>query len=153
MSYTTPAKVTTYAASVGATWPTDSTEQAQAIARASRYLNTLSWQGIRTNGRDQADQWPRTSVVDSDGYAVDGTAIPREVEEAANLLAIAEAASPGALQPNVTLDNRVVEETIGPLSFKYDRASGPGAAREVVLAASDLLRPFLTNTGWTLTRA
>jgi hypothetical protein len=152
-SLTTPSKVTVYATKVGATWPTDSTEQTQAIARATRYLNSLHWDGIRTNGRSQANAFPRAGIVDRDGYGVDGTTIPPEIEEAANLLAIAEAATPNTLQPSVTLDNRVIEETIGPLSFKYERAKGPGGAREIVTAASDLIRPFLANRSFMLTRA
>ena len=153
MELTTASKVTAYADLVGATWTADATEQSQAIARATRYLNAIEWDGLRTDGRNQDNAWPRSYIVDRDGFAVDGLTIPKEIEEAANLLSIAEAANPGTLQPQVTLDNRVVEETIGPLSFKYDRAKGPGAAREIVLAVSDLIRPFVANRGYMLTRA
>jgi hypothetical protein len=151
--YTTPAKVADYAGKTGAAWPSDPNERTQAIARASRYLDSLRWDGIKTDGRAQDHAWPRSGVVDRDGFTLDHQTIPPEIEEAANLLAIAEAANPGTLAPNVTPDSRVVEETIGPLSFTYDLGKSPGGAREIVTAAADLIRPFVTPGRMMLTRA
>lgn len=48
---------------------------------ATRLLDQLSWQGAKA-ATTQALRWPRSGVIDRDGYSVEDGAIPQDLKEA-----------------------------------------------------------------------
>lgn len=151
--YTTPQLVADFAESEGLPWPSDAAERLQAITRATRYLDRLPWRGVRSSGRFQDRAWPRDGVRDSEGHPIGPAEIPREVVEAANRLAVAEAQDPGFLSPTVSADQMLVQETIGPMSFTYRMPTGPADYRSTLLAVSELLRDLVKGQSYDLHRA
>lgn len=153
MSYVTANEVADYATKHGSEWPADATQRDAAIARAERYLNSVSWAGRRSGGREQALAWPRSWIVDRDGLPVDGTVIPPEIKEVACIFAIAEAGTPGLLSPTYEANQIVTGETVGPISVQYQVSKSPQAVRPLLLAAMDIMRPFLRTHSRMLYRA
>lgn len=117
-------------------------EKLQAIKRARLYLDAQPWEGRKTGGRDQVEQWPRAGVYDRDGYHVGTQEIPREIKLGNALLAIVEQSSPGALSPQVTLSQLVQSVGAGPASVRFRDAKGPSSARPIVTTAVDALAPL-----------
>lgn len=65
----------------GSTWTAATPESKdQALVSATRYLDTLTWEGERIS-IDQALAWPRTGAV-WDGHEVPDTMLPRPVRDA-----------------------------------------------------------------------
>lgn len=57
-------------------------QQQKCLARATSLLDSLVlWRGTRAN-EDQALGWPRTGVVDNDGYTIDSDVIPTWLQNA-----------------------------------------------------------------------
>ncbi len=56
------------------TWTgTDALKEA-AIRRATAYVSeSYNWDGVRSNGRNQALEWPRTGVIDQEATALIAT--------------------------------------------------------------------------------
>lgn len=131
----------------------DSLKEA-AIRRATAYLNAaFEWKGTPTSGRTQALAWPRTLVVDADGYAVPTDAIPREIVNACCEIAVREVVTPGYMSPDVVLTDRVKSESIGPISTTYADAGGAGAARPVLLLVRDMVAGLATGGNGTISLA
>lgn len=129
-------------------------ELEQAIVRATDYLSeSFHWQGYKlkergASGGTQALAWPRTYVVDRNGYSVANDEVPVEVMKATAEIAKAEAATPGIMQPTYTPHDRVKSERFGSVAFEYDLGSRDAqGARPVLLAVRDLIGQFLAATG------
>lgn len=127
-------------------WAGASTEQKeQALIRATSYIDAKygrRWAGSRTYGRDQALSWPRSDVIDGDGIEIEDDEIPREVRDATAEVALRELLSPGSLTPDVVPSERVVSETVGPISTKY---ADPGDAVEAVTPQIPYVEQLLEN--------
>ena len=119
-----------------------------AIRRASAYLNSLSWKGTRTHGRDQGLAWPRTGVTDGEGVAIADNVVPKEVKEATHLLARVTFSNPTALEPNTTFaSDRIKAERVGPLATEYAvGARDLDDFRTQVSGAMDRIKGLLTET-------
>lgn len=52
-----------------------------AIKWATRILNTLNWKGTKTQ-QDNANEWPREGVYDSNGYIIPNSVTPSQVKNA-----------------------------------------------------------------------
>lgn len=122
----------------------------QAIVRATDYLSeSFAWQGYKLHergyaGGEQALAWPRTGVVDRNGYSVASDEVPSEVQKAAAEIALYEAGTPGGMQPVYTPHSRVKSERVGPLAVEYDLSRGDAdGARPVLLVVRDLIGQFL----------
>lgn len=123
-----------------------------AIVRATDYLSeSFRWAGFKVKGRnyptgEQALAWPRTDVVDRDGYSVAYTTVPVEVQRATAEVAWYELANPGAMAATYTPHGRVKSRRVGPIAVEYDlgRRDASGA-RPVILAVRDLIGPFLKS--------
>lgn len=81
---------------------TDPTKEA-ALQQATRLLDTLTWKGRKATA-EQALAWPRTGVVDREGYEVSATTIPAALRNACaefafRLLGEDRAADAGGLAP------------------------------------------------------
>jgi hypothetical protein len=143
--------VDTYHANFGnATWTGADADKETAIRRASAYLtNSFTWQGHKVNGRSQALSWPRTGVIDEDGYAVPSDAVPGEIEDACAELALRELVTPGTLTPDVTPSDAVKREKIGQLEVEYSNpATNPSMSRPIISIVNDLVGPLLASGGF-----
>lgn len=152
--YLTAAEAGDYADKFGYDWPSDPDEQNAAINRAARYLNILPWRGRPTGGREQVEAWPRAGIVDRNGFEVADGSVPREIKDAAAVLAISESQEPGILAPTHRTNEVAMMEKVGPISVQYRTVRAPEGSRPVILAAHDLIRPFLrSRSAVALTRA
>lgn len=147
-SYASVSDCASYASARGLTFPASPEEPAeQALRRATQWLDAVyrySFPGARTNGRDQALQWPRINAYDREDEAIASDEVPREIIDACCEAAIRELASPGGLSPDVTpgqIEKRIKVDTI---EFEY--AVGAGTAQEqrpVVSIVDDILSGLL----------
>lgn len=137
---------------VSASSPADEDKE-QAIRRASTFLrDSFTWQGLRVNGRDQAMAWPRSGVVDQDGYSVPSTAVPDEIQRACAELALRELVTPGTLYPDVTLAQQAKREKVGAVEIEYTNIrSDAYASRPVITIVQDIVGPLLASGGKTST--
>lgn len=71
-----------------AAWAALTTDQKGGnLVAATRRLDLLSWQGEKTGGASQENEWPRTGLTYPDGTPVSTTEVPKAVENACVLLA------------------------------------------------------------------
>lgn len=124
-------------------------DKEQAIRRASAFLrDSFKWQGYPISGRSQAMAWPRSGVVDGNGYTVAADGVPDEIQRACAELALRELVTPGALNPDVTLSDTIKREKIGPLEFEYDNSRTDAyASRPVILIVQDIVGALLAQVG------
>lgn len=106
-----------------------------ALVRATDYIDgryrvmmaTGRWvsmfPGVRTAGRGQANEWPRTGARDNDGNALPVDQVPVEVERATYEAALRELASPGSLSPDFVASEAVTKEKVGPIEVTYAEAA------------------------------
>lgn len=118
-----------------------------ALVRASAFLaNAFLWQGIKVNQRAQTMPFPRTGVFDREGWNVLQNEIPREVIAACCEIALYEAGTPGAMNPNVVLAEKVTSEQVGPIKVEYANAFlSAESSRPVLTIVADLIDQFLDN--------
>lgn len=131
--------------------PTETTAVIEGgIRRAVIYLQTLSWNGRRANGRSQALAWPRSGVTDCEGNAIADDEIPAELIQAQHILTRAELASPGILAPSGSAIGGIKREKVDVIEVEYDTSRGTGTIddlRVYVLGALDLLKCFASTPG------
>jgi len=122
--------------------------QEAALRRAAAYLDSLQWDGQKAQGRLQAMAWPRSWMVDREGFAIDAVTIPVEVKEAQMILARAEIAEPGALSPNfVASAQKTLIEVKGIKWQAPAIAATASAQRTVVVDALSRLVGMITSGG------
>jgi hypothetical protein len=120
-----------------------------AIRRATAHLSTgYPWMGLRRRGRLQALAWPRTDIVDREGYSVAFDALPIELVQACCEIAAREVATPGFMTPDVVMIDRVRREKVGSLETEYaDVGAYPEAAKPVVFVVRELIGQYLNSSG------
>lgn len=111
------------------------------IVRARVFLDAMNWQGRKTGGRDQREQWPRVGVYDRDGYPVDSTTVPPEIKDANAILAIVEQDN-SVLEPVVTTSELVESVKAGDVTIKFRTPNGWRDARPIVTRMMDILAPL-----------
>lgn len=127
-----------------ATWTGADADKETAIRRATGVLNGYAWQGLRTHGRDQALAWPRSGVIDREGYGILSDQIPVEIVNACCELALRELVTPGTLTPDLIPADSVKREKVGPLEVEYaNPAMSVSAARLQVSVIGPLIDQFL----------
>lgn len=123
-------------------------EKEMCLVRATDFLTQkyrLRWKGYRHTLSQRLD-WPRNSVVIGDNVSVYASAtlpydnVPEEVKNACAELALR--ASISGLSED--LSPRVIQETIGPITIKYDTNSSPTVSYTQV---GDILKPLLNSSG------
>ncbi len=126
----------------------------QAIVRASAFLSdSYSWagwivSGRGSNGGKQGLAWPRSGVVDDEGYAIPSDEVPDEVQRATAEITRRELVTPGAMTPDYTPSTRVKSEKVGALAVEYDLSRVDAeSVRPVLLVVRDLIGPLLDQTG------
>lgn len=101
--------------------------------------------GLRTEGRGQPNEWPRTGAMDYDGNAIQGDVVPDEVLRATYEAALRELANPGSLSPDFVASEAVTKEKVGPIEVAYadGAATGQVPNRPVIPAIDEILAPLL----------
>lgn len=123
-----------------------------AIRRATAHLsNGYRWMGLRRRGRDQALAWPRIDAYDRESYVISYEVVPVEVVHACCEIAAREVATPGFMNPDVIMVDRIRREKVGSLETEYaDVGAYPEAARPVVFRVRELIGQFLASSGNTI---
>ncbi|MAX61556.1 MAG: hypothetical protein CMK46_06970 [Porticoccus sp.] len=129
-----------------------------ALVRGSDYVDgryrwrlmSGRWQsmfrGVKTGGRAQAREWPRTGATDYEGLEIEPDEIPEEVQHAAYEAALREAATPGSLSPDYVAASQVTKEKVGPVEVQYASSAVSANStpnRPVVAVIDELLAPLL----------
>src|SRR5690606_33032799 len=145
-SYASLATIAAYAAAHGLTFAIEGDDEALAEAAARRATVWLDatyrsrFTGRRTNGRNQALEWPRTGAYDNQvppDY-LESDEIPQEIIDACCEAAIREKASPGSLSPDVTPGQVAKRERVeGAVEIEYFRAGGVTDQRPVATVVDD----------------
>lgn len=95
----------------------------QARLRASEYVDAAyrdSFDGVRTEGRAQDREWPRTGACDREGNPLPGDAVPDEIDNATYEGTKRELASPGSLNPDIKPGGGVVRRVkAGSVEVEY----------------------------------
>lgn len=124
------------------------TEIAQALRRATRYIDgkyRYRFLGIRTNGREQALEWPRMDAVDIEGETIADDEIPFELINAVAEAALRELTSPGSLTPDQVETQQVKREKVGSLEIEYADNAGRDTQRPLVPVIDEILAPILIS--------
>ncbi|MEE4332303.1 DnaT-like ssDNA-binding protein [Pseudomonas alliivorans] len=146
-----------HAARANAAWTGDDMAKQAALIRASAYIDGKfqtqnscgRWEslfsGIKTGGRAQALQWPRTGATDTEGNEIPTTEIPVEVEQATYEAALREIALPGSLSPDYVASTAIKRQKVDVLEIEYQTAStGTGVpTRPVITVVDELIAPLL----------
>ena len=110
---------------------------------ASRFL------GVRTEGRDQDREWPRSmpnggEIEDRYGFRIAVDAIPTEVIHAAYEAAEIERVNPGSINPVITPNRQVQSERVeGAVSRTFFNRTDTKAAIPVITFIDELLDSLL----------
>jgi len=131
-SYATIAAINAYAVANGASFPitgadAPATTAAVAAAEAAARRGTRAIDGLygrrfvgsRTNGRAQAQCWPRTGATDNDGEDIADDEIPSEIISAVCEAAIRELAEPGSLAPDLERGGAIKSLKAGSVAIEY----------------------------------
>jgi hypothetical protein len=149
-SYATVAYCDTYFSNRGiASWALLTTAQKEENLRKSTDFMTqryrLAWKGYRKFSA-QALDFPRELVYLEPQANIDillsDTIVPNEVKNACAELALKASTYTDGLLPDVT--NVILEETIGPITTKYDRRN---PVSPVYKAIDAMLAPLLKDNG------
>ena len=147
-----------HAARANAAWVGEEPAKQAALLRASvyidgRYRKLLAsgvWQslfpGVKTEGRGQAREWPRTGAEDYEGHAIPSDQVPVEVEQATYEAALRELVEPGSPSPDFVAASTVKRQKVGPIEEEFSVAAGAdGAAsvRPVISIIDEMIAPVL----------
>ena len=148
-SYVTVAECRSYASARALTVPALDVDLEALLISAIDYLESKrsQYQGTKTDPANQALQWPRTGVY-IDCVEIGPNTIPKELKDAQCRLAC-EQASGVDIMPTKT-GPFVTEETVGPLTTKYDPSQGTGTVPDMT-AVDALLAPLLSQCGQSFT--
>jgi len=145
-SYNSLDEIAAYAEDHGLTFTTSPAEPAEAAARRaavwldSQYRDRLP--GTRTNGRDQALQWPRSDAKDIDCNEIADDEIPAEWKAAHAEASIKEFNSPGTLSPDLERGGDIKRMKAGSVEIEYK----DGAPATTIFSAIDSILSGLIVT-------
>ncbi|MGY2048907.1 DnaT-like ssDNA-binding protein [Methylobacterium sp. JK268] len=136
-----------HAARANTGWAGDDAIKEAALRRATEFLDSLfegRWIG-RPAIRGQGLCWPRQRAYDAGLTLLPANIVPRGVIRATCEAALRELQSPGSLQPDVHPGERIVSETVGPLSVEYGDQGVGGDVLPVVTIVNRLVAPLLRS--------
>jgi len=130
-TYISQAEADSYHASMGNTgWPSTSTAEVialkeAALRKATAFLDSIArgkWKGVKATA-EQALAWPRTGVIDEEGYEVPESDIPTAVAVAACEAALRYYIGDDLMPDSV---NNVASESVaGAVSVSYFEGKDP----------------------------
>ena len=130
-----------------ATWIAASTASKEiALIRATQYLDSNwrnRWNGVRII-QTQALAWPRSAVIDYDGYEYASNALPQALKDATAECAVRFATA--SMIPDVTNSGNMQSITVGPISTTYAGGRSVNTMYQLVEA---LLRDLVVAGGVT----
>lgn len=117
-AYVDVAAARAYALNRGVTLPVSDDEVAVWLIKATDYLEAQAcqYQGQKTNCNNSL-QWPRSGVVVC-CVEIPSDVIPKQLKDAQCALVLVQKEGL-VLQPNVSAQDYVTEETVGPITTKY----------------------------------
>lgn len=144
-SYVSVADADAYATDRGdTTWAALSTENKEiALIKATDYIDkNYTWLGTK-NTREQALQWPRTDVVDANGFDIPSDEVPIEVKNAT----IEAALISGAGNDLYEATQIVKKEKVDVLEVEYLENGYIGSFQSKYPLIDDILKSLTTTTG------
>ena len=140
-------------------WTGSDAVKEAALTRATAYIDGRyryetaggAWlsmfRGVRTDGRNQDHEWPRSGATDAEGNEIPDDEVPIEAEHATYQAALLELLEPGSLSPIFVATQQVIKEKVGPIEVGYSAPTdGPMPPnRPVVPAIDDIIRPLLLD--------
>lgn len=146
-----------HSARANAAWTGSDEAKQAALIRASAYIDGKyqqqnscgRWEsmfsGVKTGGRAQELQWPRTGATDNEGAAIPPDEVPAEIERATYEAALRELVKPGSLNPDYVASKAVKRAKVGPLETEFfgpeDVDGQPN--KPVVGIINDILAPIM----------
>ena len=154
-SYLSVADADAYHAAQGGTGWTGTTDQKEsALRQATEYLDNrygLRWNGRRIN-ETMALDWPRTGVVDRDGWTVSDSAVPSGVERATAYVAL-KVREGTELVPDVLPGTNATAESVQVGAIRIETSyAGLNATAPSFPTVDMLLRDLIQSAG-TVSRA
>lgn len=130
-------------------WTGTDADKETAIRRATAFVSAgFNWSGIRTKGRAQSLSWPRSGVVDREGYGILSHEIPVELKQAVAEVALRELVEPGTMTPDFKASDQVKREKVGQIEVEYLNANTSASSIKPVLPlVNDLIGQFLAQGG------
>ncbi|WP_346395963.1 DnaT-like ssDNA-binding protein [Pseudomonas syringae] len=146
-----------HAARANTAWTGEDMAKQAALIRASAYIDGKfqaqnscgRWEslfsGVKTGGRAQALQWPRTGATDTEGHEIPAEEIPIEVVQATYEAALREIALPGSLSPDYVASTAIKRQKVDVLEIEYQAASNTSGVptRPVITVVDELIAPLL----------
>lgn len=120
--------------------------------RGSEYIDHTfrsSFPGLKTDGRSQIREQPRTSNHDIEGNSIASDEVPTEVIEASYEAALLELVEPGTLFPEYDPSAQVRREKVGVIEVEYTAPHGSSSLRKTIAVIIGIITPVLTGTGAT----
>ncbi len=118
------------------------------LVAGTNRMDLLSWQGTKTGGSSQENQFPRTGLTYKDGASVSTSEVPKELENATILTAGSIALDPKVAESGSAGSN-IAEVKAGTAQVKFFRPLSGGPLQ--VVTAYDLVRCFLDGANGTST--
>lgn len=148
-SYVTVTEAKAYASARALSLPALDADIEPLLISAMDYLESkrAQYQGTKSDPANQALQWPRMGVY-IDCVEIGVNTIPKELKDAQCRLAC-EQYSGVDIMPTKT-GPFVTEETVGPLTTKYDASQGTGTIPDMT-AVDALLTPLFSQCGQSFT--
>jgi len=135
----------------GLAWPDSYTEDEKKVAlnNGTRYLDTKyngAWKGYKAS-ETQALAWPRSDVVDSDGWVIDSDEIPAQIEQATVEVAVYYADS-GSAFPDLDNPGQLKAEKIKIDVIEIEQEFlGGNSGSEISSKVDSLLNGLLKRSG------
>lgn len=148
-----------HAARANAAWAGSDEAKQAALIRASAYIDgkyqrldscgrwVSMFSGVKTGGRTQELQWPRTGATDNEGMAIPPGEVPAEIERATYEAALREIVAPGSLSPDYIASESIKRQKVDVLEIEYQApATSDGVpTRPVLTVVDELVAPLLSS--------
>lgn len=102
---------------------------------------------LKTGGRSQVREWPRTGFVDMYSYNIPVDEVPREIENSTYEATRVELATPGSLFKNWTPSKYSQVSIDGAVSVTYADFNSAADAQMEIAAIPGIMYPLVNNQG------
>lgn len=143
-SYVTALELTAYATARGITISDD---EEQLLIRAMDYIESLVYQGVKSNS-EQSLQWPRYNVV-IDDYLVSSDAIPNELKKGQIEVALA---IDNGQDPQADIARLKSSVKVGEIAVTYEASQATTLVRKISNSLYKLLASSLSGGSFTVLR-
>lgn len=143
-SYVTTLELTAYATARGITISDD---EEQLLIRAMDYIESLAYQGVKSNS-EQSLQWPRYDVV-IDDYLVSSDTIPNELKKGQIEVALA---IDNGQDPQADIARLKSSVKVGEIAVTYEASQATTLVRKISNSLYKLLASGLSGGSFTVLR-